>query len=105
MRVAGGCHKRLSMPKLGATPFGYKIAEQFGLPVISTSAGLVPFTLHVQDKEDFAPLSGVAIPVEMRAECGKTFKEALLFTHRGLSGPAVLQIPLIGRQDKPLPPI
>lgn len=82
----------LSMPKLGATPFGYKIAEQFGLPVISTSAGLVPFTLHVQDKEDFAPLSGVAIPVEMRAECGKTFKEALLFTHRGLSGPAVLQI-------------
>ncbi|RBM69073.1 aminoacetone oxidase family FAD-binding enzyme [Vibrio tarriae] len=82
----------LSMPKLGATPFGYKIAEQFGLPVISTTAGLVPFTLHVQDKEDFAPLSGVAIPVEMRAECGKTFKEALLFTHRGLSGPAVLQI-------------
>ncbi|MGF1911265.1 NAD(P)/FAD-dependent oxidoreductase [Vibrio kasasachensis] len=82
----------LSMPKLGATPFGYKIAEQFGLPVITTTAGLVPFTLHKQDKEDFAELSGIAIPVEITAQNGTVFKEALLFTHRGLSGPAVLQI-------------
>ncbi|WP_277207339.1 NAD(P)/FAD-dependent oxidoreductase [Vibrio misgurnus] len=82
----------LSMPKLGATPLGYKIAEQFGLPVISTCAGLVPFTLHVQDKQDFAPLSGIAIPVEMSTQGGQSFKQALLFTHRGLSGPAVLQI-------------
>ncbi len=82
----------LSMPKLGATPFGYKVAEQFGLPVHSTTAGLVPFTLHVQDKEALAELSGIAVPAEIEAECGKTFKEALLFTHRGLSGPSVLQI-------------
>ncbi|MDA0150080.1 NAD(P)/FAD-dependent oxidoreductase [Vibrio sp. LaRot3] len=82
----------LSMPKLGATPFGYKIAEQFDLPVISTTAGLVPFTLHKQDKEDFAELSGIAIPAEITAEDGTLFKEALLFTHRGLSGPSVLQI-------------
>ena len=82
----------LSMPKLGATPFGYQIAEQFGLPVLPTSAGLVPFTLHKQDKEDFAELSGIAIPSEITAQDGTMFKEALLFTHRGLSGPAVLQI-------------
>ncbi|WP_260261340.1 NAD(P)/FAD-dependent oxidoreductase [Vibrio intestinalis] len=82
----------LSMPKLGATPFGYKIAEQFELPVIPTTAGLVPFTLHKQDKEDFAELSGIAIPAEITAEDGTLFKEALLFTHRGLSGPSVLQI-------------
>ncbi|WP_114767517.1 NAD(P)/FAD-dependent oxidoreductase [Vibrio rhodolitus] len=82
----------LSMPKLGATPFGYKIAEQFGLPVVPTTAGLVPFTLHKQDKEDFEMLSGIAIPAEITAQDGTVFKEALLFTHRGLSGPAVLQI-------------
>ncbi|PKF77458.1 aminoacetone oxidase family FAD-binding enzyme [Vibrio sp. vnigr-6D03] len=82
----------LSMPKLGATPFGYQVAEQFGLEVISTTAGLVPFTLHKEDKEAFEPLSGVAVPSEITAEDGTVFKEALLFTHRGLSGPAVLQI-------------
>jgi predicted Rossmann fold flavoprotein len=82
----------LSMPKLGATPFGYKIAQQFDIPVIPTRAALVPFTLHVEDKEQLADLSGIAIPAEIRANNGKVFKEALLFTHRGLSGPAVLQI-------------
>lgn len=82
----------LSMPKLGATPFGYKVAEQFGLSVVPTTAGLVPFTLHKEDKEDFAELSGIAIPVEITTVSKKTFKEALLFTHRGLSGPSVLQI-------------
>ncbi|KJY85971.1 membrane protein [Vibrio neptunius] len=82
----------LSMPKLGATPFGYKVAEQFGLPVLPTTAGLVPFTLHKEDKEDFAELSGIAIPVEITTQNNTTFKEALLFTHRGLSGPSVLQV-------------
>lgn len=82
----------LSMPKLGATPFGYKVAEQFGLPIIPTTAGLVPFTLHKEDKEAFAELSGVAVPSEIEAQDGTVFKESLLFTHRGLSGPAVLQI-------------
>lgn len=82
----------LSMPKLGATPFGYRLAEQFGLDVVPTTAGLVPFTLHKEDKDAFAELSGVAVPTEITAEDGTLFKEALLFTHRGLSGPAVLQI-------------
>ncbi|WP_367987652.1 NAD(P)/FAD-dependent oxidoreductase [Vibrio sp. NTOU-M3] len=82
----------LSMPKLGATPFGYKIAEQFGIPVVPTTAGLVPFTLHKEDKEAFSELSGIAIPAEITAQDGTLFKEALLFTHRGLSGPSVLQI-------------
>ncbi|NOI83621.1 NAD(P)/FAD-dependent oxidoreductase [Vibrio tubiashii] len=82
----------LSMPKLGATPFGYKVAEQFNLSVVPTTAGLVPFTLHKEDKEAFAELSGIAIPAEITAQDGTVFKEALLFTHRGLSGPSVLQI-------------
>lgn len=82
----------LSMPKLGATPFGYKVAEQFGLAVKSTSAALVPFTLHQADKDKFEQLAGIALPVIATAECGQSFKEAMLFTHRGLSGPAVLQI-------------
>ena len=82
----------LSLPKLGATPFGYRLAEQFGLPVRPTRAGLVPFTLHTQDKDDFAELSGISLPVTLTAEDGQAFSEALLFTHRGVSGPAVLQI-------------
>jgi predicted Rossmann fold flavoprotein len=82
----------LSMPKLGATPLGYKIAEQFGLTIVPTRAALVPFTLHVEDKEQLAELSGIAIPTEITSSNGTVFKEALLFTHRGLSGPAVLQI-------------
>ncbi|MFD2179763.1 NAD(P)/FAD-dependent oxidoreductase [Veronia pacifica] len=82
----------LSMPKLGATPFGYQIAEQFGLKRVPTRAGLVPFTLHNNDKEAFADLSGIAVPVTIESEDGTRFKENLLFTHRGLSGPVVLQI-------------
>ncbi|WP_153445780.1 BaiN/RdsA family NAD(P)/FAD-dependent oxidoreductase [Vibrio algicola] len=82
----------LSMPKLGATPFGYQLAEQFGLSVVPTSAGLVPFTLHKEEKEAFSELSGIAVPAEITAQDGTLFKEALLFTHRGLSGPSVLQI-------------
>ena len=82
----------LSMPRLGATPFGYKVAEQFGLKVLPTTAGLVAFTLQPEDKKRFQDLSGIAVPVVATAQCGRQFKEALLFTHRGLSGPAVLQI-------------
>ncbi|MUK40071.1 aminoacetone oxidase family FAD-binding enzyme [Aliivibrio fischeri] len=82
----------LSMPKLGATPFGYQIAEQFGLSMVPTTAGLVPFTLHKEDKEAFSELSGIAIPVVVESENGSSFKENLLFTHRGLSGPSILQI-------------
>ncbi|MEC6909716.1 NAD(P)/FAD-dependent oxidoreductase [Photobacterium piscicola] len=82
----------LSMPKLGATPFGYQIAEQFGLKMVPTTAGLVPFTLHKQDKDAFEELSGIAVPAVITTEDGTSFKENLLFTHRGLSGPVVLQI-------------
>jgi predicted Rossmann fold flavoprotein len=81
----------LSMPKLGASPFGYKVAEQFGLPIIPTKAALVPFTLHEHDKAVIGELSGIS--VDASASCNNTsFNESILFTHRGLSGPAVLQV-------------
>lgn len=82
----------LSMPGLGATPWGYKIAEQFGLRVFPTRAALVPFTLHKPLLEQLQTLSGVALPVTVTAQQGTLFKEAMLFTHRGLSGPSMLQI-------------
>ena len=81
----------LSIPKMGATPLGYKIAEQFGIKVWSTSAGLVPFTLQPEDKEKFSPLSGIAVPCTVSNK-RQRFSENVLFTHRGLSGPAILQI-------------
>lgn len=81
----------LSIPKMGATPFGYKIAEQFGIPVRPTYAGLVPFTLQPEDKEKFSALSGIAVPCVVSNQ-KQHFAENVLFTHRGLSGPAILQI-------------
>lgn len=82
----------LSMPGLGATPFGYKIAGQFGVPVIPTRAALVPVTLHKPLLEQVSALSGIGVPALVSAENGTMFRENILFTHRGLSGPAVLQI-------------
>ncbi|GAA5135426.1 NAD(P)/FAD-dependent oxidoreductase [Thalassotalea piscium] len=82
----------LTMPKLGASPIGYKIAEQFGLKLLPTTAALVPFTLHDHDKERFDGLSGISIPTTVTSENGVSFQENILFTHRGLSGPAILQI-------------
>lgn len=82
----------LSMPGLGATPFGYQIARQFGLNMLPTRAALVPFTLHKPLLEHLQTLSGVSVPVAIAAENGVTFRENILFTHRGLSGPAVLQL-------------
>jgi len=85
--AAGG----LSMPKLCATPLGFQLAEQFGHSIKPVRAGLVPFTLHDEDKSQFAELSGLS--VDVIAENKRTgFKEAMLFTHRGLSGPSMLQI-------------
>ena len=81
----------LSIPKMGATPLGYKIAQQFGIPVVPTRAGLVPLTLQPSDKALFSPLSGIAVPCIVSNE-RQQFKENVLFTHRGLSGPAILQI-------------
>ena len=94
----------LSIPKIGATDFGYRIAEQFGLAVVETRPGLVPLTFDGPAWEAFAPLAGIALEVEVETGSGKgkgraahptikgKFREDLLFTHRGLSGPAILQI-------------
>ncbi|WP_159878006.1 NAD(P)/FAD-dependent oxidoreductase [Aquitalea denitrificans] len=81
----------LSIPQIGATPLGYRIAEQFGLPVTTLSPALVPLTFHVEDAEAFAPLAGVSLDVEVRAGKGR-FREQVLFTHKGLSGPVILQV-------------
>lgn len=81
----------LSIPKLGATPFAYRLAEQFKIPIVAPRAGLVPLTFNEDDLAWMRPLSGVS--AEVRASIGKTaFREAALFTHKGLSGPAILQI-------------
>jgi predicted Rossmann fold flavoprotein len=80
-----------SIPKMGATNFAYRLAEQFGLAVTETRPGLVPLTFEPSMLEKLAPLAGIATDVTVA--CGKRrFAEALLFTHRGLSGPAILQI-------------
>ena len=88
-----------SIPKMGATGFAYRLAEQFDLPIVETRPGLVPLTLDPQLLQHLAPLSGIAVPAEIRH--GKTaFREALLFTHRGLSGPAILQISSYWREGE-----
>jgi len=80
-----------SIPKMGATGFGYDIARQFGLAVVPPRPALVPFTLDEKTKARLEGLSGVAVDAIVR--CGEgEFAEAVLFTHRGLSGPAILQI-------------
>jgi len=81
----------LSIPSIGATPLGYQIAQQFGIPLIPTRAGLVPFTLQPADKLKFAPLAGIALPCQVSNQ-RQSFTDAVLFTHRGLSGPAILQL-------------
>ncbi len=91
----------LSMPKLGATPFGYQLAEQFGHSIVPVRAGLVPFTLQDNDKATFAELSGLAVDVVASYE-HTSFKEAMLFTHRGLSGPSMLQISSFWQPGNPL---
>ncbi|MEI7843643.1 MAG: NAD(P)/FAD-dependent oxidoreductase [Gallionellaceae bacterium] len=81
----------LSIPKIGASPFGYKVAEQFGIPITKLHAGLVPLSFHPEEWGAYAELAGISVEAIVR--CGKqSFRENLLFTHRGLSGPAILQI-------------
>ena len=89
----------LSIPKIGATDFGLRIATQFGLGIVEPRPGLVPLTFDGPSWETFAPLAGIALEVEVETGSGKgkgsikgKFREDLLFTHRGLSGPAILQI-------------
>lgn len=81
----------LSLPNLGATAFGYQLAEQFGLKVLPLRAALVPVTWQPADKAVFEEISGVSLPVTAAAN-GTVFPEDMLFTHRGLSGPVILQI-------------
>ncbi|WP_416885981.1 NAD(P)/FAD-dependent oxidoreductase [Marinospirillum sp.] len=81
----------LSIPTMGATGIGYTLARQFGLEVLPTRAGLVPLTLHPEHKERFAPLSGLSCRTSIQAG-EHSFTDDLLITHRGLSGPAILQV-------------
>lgn len=88
-----------SIPKMGSSGFGYKIAEQFGLKIVPPRAALVPLTFDAGLLAQFKDLSGVS--VDAVVGCGKTrFDEALLFTHRGLSGPAILQISSYWREGQ-----
>lgn len=89
----------LSIPTMGASPFGYKVAEQFGIKIYPTRAGLVPFTLNPVDKDKLAQLPGIA--VDSLVSCkNQSFRENILFTHRGLSGPAILQISSYWREGE-----
>ncbi len=81
----------LSLPETGASGFGYDLAAQLGINVVRPVPGLVPLTLSPEDREKFGPLSGIAVEVVVSFE-KHSFKENMLFTHRGLSGPAILQI-------------
>lgn len=89
-----------SIPKMGATGYGYRVAESFGLPLTETRPALVPLTFAEQELVWMAPLSGIALPVQARATQGPGFDEAVLFTHRGLSGPAILQISSYWREGQ-----
>ena len=81
----------LAAPKVGATPFGYRIAEQFGLKVVPPAPALVPLAFDPETMARYGELSGVSIEAEVSCN-GQRFRENLLLTHRGLSGPAILQI-------------
>ncbi len=81
----------LSIPKMGASDFGYRLARQFGLKLRDTRAGLVPFTFSGEPLEMMKRLSGIGVPVVLKTS-GASFTESVLFTHRGLSGPAALQL-------------
>ena len=81
----------LSIPKIGATDFGYRVARQFGLSLVAPAPALVPLTFDAEHWRPFASLAGISLQVDVRCGGGR-FTEDLLFTHRGLSGPAILQI-------------
>ena len=91
----------LSIAPLGATDFGYRIARQFGLKIEETKPGLVPLTLTKEVLQQLAPLSGVSVDATVSAN-GKEFRENVLVTHRGLSGPAILQISSYWRAGLPI---
>ena len=82
----------LSVPKIGASPFGYRIAEQFGLSVVPPRPGLVPLAFDAAELARYGDLSGLSLEAVVRADDGPAFRENVLLTHRGLSGPAILQV-------------
>jgi hypothetical protein len=91
----------LSIPKLGATDFAYRIARQFAIPVIAPRPALTPLTFSTADLTWMAPLSGLS--VDAITQCGKVkFREGMLFTHRGLSGPSILQISSYRANNEPI---
>ena len=95
----------LSIPQIGATDFGYRIAAQFGLRLVTRRPGLVPLTFDAHEWAPYASLAGLSLPVSIETGAKKarmSFEEDLLFTHRGLSGPAVLQISSYWREGQPL---
>ncbi|MCF6346567.1 MAG: NAD(P)/FAD-dependent oxidoreductase [Thiomicrorhabdus sp.] len=91
----------LSFPKLKATGIGYDIAKQFGLNIVKTSPGLVPLTFSDKWQVRFSELSGLSMPVSVQVN-GHAFTEAMLFTHKGLSGPAILQASNYWQQGQPI---
>ena len=91
----------LSIPKMGATPFGYEIARQFGLAIIPTRPALVPFVLDKDDRERYCDLTGLSLEVSAAAN-DQSFRDQMLITHRGLSGPAILQISSYCGKDTPI---
>ncbi|WP_394693620.1 NAD(P)/FAD-dependent oxidoreductase [Hyphobacterium sp.] len=91
----------LSIPKMGATGFAYDVARQFGHTIMDPRPALVPFVFEGRDKSDFASITGLACPVVACSERA-AFEEAMLFTHRGLSGPAILQISSYWAEGEPI---
>jgi predicted Rossmann fold flavoprotein len=95
----------LSIPKIGASDFGYRLAKQFGLRLVEQRPGLVPLTFDADAWAPYIPLAGLSLPVVIETGSKKTrmaFNEDLLFTHRGLSGPAVLQISSYWAEGTPI---
>src|SRR5450755_371453 len=91
----------LSIPKMGATDFGYALARQFGIAIVETRPGLVPVTFSAEDRDNYADLAGVSTEVTASFD-GRKFREKMLVTHRGLSGPVILQISSYWKPPQPI---
>jgi predicted Rossmann fold flavoprotein len=91
----------LSIPKMGATALGYELARQFGLKIVSTKPGLAPFVLSAEDRSRYCDLAGVSAEVVAKSD-HHSFREKMLITHRGLSGPAILQISSYWENGQPI---
>lgn len=91
----------LSIPKIGATPFGYDVARQFGLKICDTRPALAPFVLRSKEQAEYCDLAGVSTEVVVSAG-DQSFREKMLITHRGLSGPAILQISSYWNEGEPI---